>query len=91
MVNQLSLFASEVTRIAWKVGAEGKLGFQAQAMDVEVIWRGTTSNVNTMASNLTTQVGALAQISVATTENDFSHWIAVESFGGMDSLKNLLQ
>ncbi|KAI8384917.1 uncharacterized protein BYT42DRAFT_493432 [Radiomyces spectabilis] len=87
MVEQLSSFASEVTRVAREVGTEGKLGVQAQVMDVEGVWREITSNVNTMASNLTTQVRAFAQISAAATENDFSRLITVEASGEMDSLK----
>ncbi|CAO3660045.1 unnamed protein product [Rhizopus stolonifer] len=88
MVDQLSSFASEVTHVAREVGIEGKLGVQAQVMDVEGVWREITSNVNTMASNLTTQVRAFAQIATAaTTENDFSQLITVEASGEMDSLK----
>ncbi|KAG0180658.1 hypothetical protein DFQ28_002932 [Apophysomyces sp. BC1034] len=87
MVDQLSSFASEVTRVAREVGTEGKLGVQAQVMDVEGVWREITSNVNTMASNLTTQVRAFAQISAAATANDFSRLITVEASGEMDALK----
>ncbi|KAI8968356.1 hypothetical protein BDF20DRAFT_964391 [Mycotypha africana] len=87
MVDQLSSFASEVTRVAKEVGTEGKLGVQAQVEDIEGLWRDITSNVNTMASNLTTQVRAFAQISAAATENDFSRLITVEASGEMDSLK----
>ncbi|KAI7901643.1 uncharacterized protein BX663DRAFT_543988 [Cokeromyces recurvatus] len=87
MVDQLSSFASEVTRVAKEVGTEGKLGVQAQVKDIEGLWRDITSNVNTMASNLTTQVRAFAQISAAATENDFSRLITVEASGEMDSLK----
>ncbi|CAO3596221.1 unnamed protein product [Absidia cylindrospora] len=87
MVEQLSSFASEVTRVAREVGTEGKLGVQAQVMDVEGAWREITSNVNTMASNLTTQVRAFAQISASATENDFSRLITVEASGEMKSLK----
>ncbi|CAO3598673.1 unnamed protein product [Absidia cylindrospora] len=87
MVEQLSSFASEVTRVAREVGTEGKLGVQAQVMDVEGVWREITSNVNTMASNLTTQVRAFAQISASATENDFSRLITVEASGEMKSLK----
>ncbi|KAI9486938.1 MAG: hypothetical protein EXX96DRAFT_535140 [Benjaminiella poitrasii] len=87
MVDQLSSFAAEVTRVAKEVGTEGKLGVQAQVEDIEGLWRDITSNVNTMASNLTTQVRAFAQISAAATENDFSRLITVEASGEMDSLK----
>ncbi|KAG0978629.1 hypothetical protein G6F57_008246 [Rhizopus arrhizus] len=87
MVDQLSSFASEVTRVCMEVGTEGKLGVQAQVDDIQGLWRDITSNVNTMASNLTTQVRAFAQISAAATENDFSRLITVEASGEMDSLK----
>ncbi|KAI7880908.1 hypothetical protein K492DRAFT_236965 [Lichtheimia hyalospora FSU 10163] len=87
MVDQLNSFASEVTRVAREVGTEGKLGVQAEVEDVEGVWREITSNVNTMATNLTTQVRAFAQISEAATENDFSRLITVEASGEMDSLK----
>ncbi|KAI7864672.1 hypothetical protein BDF14DRAFT_1744719 [Spinellus fusiger] len=83
----MNSFASEVTRVAMEVGTEGRLGVQAQVMDVEGVWREITSNVNTMATNLTTQVRAFAQISAAATENDFSQLITVEASGEMDSLK----
>ncbi|ORX60235.1 hypothetical protein DM01DRAFT_1299913 [Hesseltinella vesiculosa] len=87
MVDQLNSFASEVTRVAKEVGTEGKLGVQAEVEDVEGVWREITSNVNTMASNLTTQVRAFAQISASATENDFSRLITVEASGEMKSLK----
>ncbi|CEJ02687.1 Putative Histidine kinase [Rhizopus microsporus] len=87
MVDQLSSFASEVKRVCMEVGTEGKLGVQAQVEDIQGLWRDITSNVNIMASNLTTQVRAFAQISAAATENDFSRLITVEASGEMDSLK----
>ncbi|KAK9763752.1 histidine kinase osmosensor [Basidiobolus ranarum] len=87
MVDQLSLFAAEVTRVAREVGTEGNLGAQAQVNDVLGIWQEITSNVNTMAANLTTQVRAFAQISAAATDGDFTRYITVEASGEMDSLK----
>ncbi|KAK9711458.1 histidine kinase osmosensor [Basidiobolus ranarum] len=87
MVDQLSLFAAEVTRVAREVGTEGNLGAQAQVKDVLGIWQEITSNVNTMAANLTTQVRAFAQISAAATDGDFTRYITVEASGEMDSLK----
>src|SRR3712207_5980632 len=56
MVDQLSAFASEVTRVAREVGTEGKLGGQAKVPDVAGTWKDLTDNVNSMASNLTNQV-----------------------------------
>ncbi|KAF9578246.1 hypothetical protein BGW38_006061, partial [Lunasporangiospora selenospora] len=87
MVDQLSMFANEVTRVAREVGTEGKLGVQAEVMDVRGTWKEITSNVNTMAANLTAQVRAFASISSAATDGDFTQFITVEASGEMDSLK----
>ncbi|KAI1299813.1 hypothetical protein EDD11_006418 [Mortierella claussenii] len=87
MVDQLLTFANEVTRVAREVGTEGKLGVQAQVRDVRGTWKEITSNVNTMASNLTAQVRAFASISTAATDGDFTQFITVEASGEMDSLK----
>lgn len=87
MVEQLRTFASEVTRVAKEVGTEGRLGTKAEVLDVSGVWKHITADVNTMASNLTTQVRAFAQISAAATRNDLSQVITVEASGEMDSLK----
>ncbi|KAF9351563.1 hypothetical protein BGX26_010451 [Mortierella sp. AD094] len=87
MVDQLSMFANEVTRVAREVGTEGKLGVQAQVQDIRGTWKEITSNVNTMAGNLTAQVRAFASISTAATDGDFTQFITVEASGEMDSLK----
>ncbi|CAG8774471.1 14904_t:CDS:2, partial [Dentiscutata erythropus] len=87
MVDQLSTFAAEVTRVAREVGTEGKLGVQAKVKDVRGTWKEITSNVNTMAANLTSQVRAFAQISSAATDGDFTQFITVDASGEMDSLK----
>ena len=65
MVDQLSSFADEVTRVAREVGTEGKLGGQAQVEGVAGTWRDLTDNVNYMASNLTGQVRNIAQVTTA--------------------------
>jgi HAMP domain-containing protein len=65
MVDQLSSFADEVTRVAREVGTEGKLGGQAEVKGVSGTWRDLTENVNFMASNLTTQVRTIAQVTTA--------------------------
>src|SRR4029079_2029521 len=62
MVDQLSSFADEVTRVAREVGTEGKLGGQARVEGVSGTWRDLTENVNLMASNLTDQVRNIAQV-----------------------------
>ncbi|KAL4402335.1 histidine kinase osmosensor [Malassezia pachydermatis] len=87
MIDQLSFFASEVTRVAREVGTEGKLGVQAQKKDIEGTWGEITDNVNIMANNLTSQVRAFAQITAAATDGDFSRFVTVEASGEMDSLK----
>lgn len=87
MIEQLSFFASEVTRVAREVGTEGKLGVQAQKKDIEGIWGEITDNVNIMANNLTSQVRAFAQITAAATDGDFTRFVTVEASGEMDSLK----
>jgi len=87
MIDQLSFFASEVTRVAREVGTEGKLGVQAQKKDIEGKWAEITDNVNIMANNLTSQVRAFAQITAAATDGDFTRFVTVEASGEMDSLK----
>ncbi|OCH92001.1 histidine kinase [Obba rivulosa] len=87
MIDQLAIFAAEVKKVAREVGTEGKLGGQAEVGNVEGIWQEITMSVNTMASNLTTQVRGFAQISAAAMDGDFSRFITVEANGEMDSLK----
>src|SRR5690606_8690855 len=65
MVEQLGLFASEVTRVAREVGTEGRLGGQAKVRGVAGTWKDLTDNVNFMASNLTNQVRAIAAVTTA--------------------------
>ena len=74
MVDQLNSFASEVTRVAKEVGTEGKLGGQAQVKGVAGTWKDLTDNVNSMASNLTTQVRGIAKVvgAVAPSRGQFS-------------------
>jgi signal transduction histidine kinase/CheY-like chemotaxis protein/HAMP domain-containing protein len=88
MVDQLSSFADEVTRVAKEVGTEGKLGGQAEVEGVSGTWRGLTENVNFLASNLTTQVRAIAEVSTAVTQGDLTREIAVEAQGEVAELKD---
>ena len=88
MVDQLSSFADEVTRVAKEVGTEGKLGGQAQVEDVSGTWRGLTENVNQLASNLTTQVRAIAEVSTAVTQGDLTRSITVEASGEVADLSD---
>ncbi len=88
MVDQLSSFADEVTRVAREVGTEGALGGQAQVEGVSGTWRGLTENVNQLAGNLTTQVRAIAEVSTAVTQGDLTRSIAVEAQGEVAELKD---
>src|SRR5204863_2719737 len=81
MVDQLSSFADEVTRVAREVGTEGKLGGQADVRGVAGTWRDLTDSVNLMASNLTNQVRNIAQVSTAVAEGDLSQKITVDAQG----------
>lgn len=87
MVDRLQVFAFEVTRVARDVGVEGKLGVQAEVADVHGLWKQITFNVNTMASNLTSQVRAFDNITASAMDGDFSRFITVEASGEMDRLK----
>jgi HAMP domain-containing protein/signal transduction histidine kinase/CheY-like chemotaxis protein len=88
MVDQLSSFAGEVTRVAREVGTEGKLGGQAEVEDVSGTWRRLTENVNQLAGNLTTQVRAIAEVSTAVTQGDLTRSISVEAQGEVAELKD---
>ncbi|MEU7757267.1 HAMP domain-containing protein, partial [Micromonospora sp. NPDC049171] len=88
MVDQLSSFADEVTRVAREVGTEGKLGGQAQVRGVAGTWRDLTDNVNSMASNLTAQVRNIAQVSTAVAKGDLSQKITVDARGEILELKS---
>src|SRR5256714_1381073 len=88
MVDQLSSFADEVTRVAREVGTEGKLGGQAQVRGVAGTWRDLTDNVNYMASNLTGQVRNIAQVTTAVARGDLSQKITVDAHGEILELKS---
>jgi HAMP domain-containing protein/CheY-like chemotaxis protein len=88
MVDQLSSFADEVTRVAREVGTEGELGGQAQVKGVSGTWKDLTDNVNFMAASLTTQVRAIADVSTAVTQGDLTRSIAVEAQGEVAELKD---
>lgn len=87
MVEQLRTFATEVSRVALEVGTQGKLGGQAVVKDAGGIWKDLTENVNTMATNLSSQVRAFADITAAATVGDFTKFITIEASGEMDTLK----
>src|SRR5262245_27325338 len=90
MVDQLSMFASEVTRVAREVGTEGKLGGQAQVKGVAGTWKDLTDNVNSMAGNLTAQVRNIAAVTTAVAMGDLSKKITVDVKGEILELKNTI-
>ncbi|MEX0714821.1 MAG: response regulator [Pirellulales bacterium] len=86
MVDQLSSFASEVTRVAREVGTEGQLGGQAIVKGVAGIWKDLTDNVNIMAANLTSQVRGIAKVVTAVAGGDLKQKLLVESKGEIAAL-----
>ncbi|HEY2370439.1 MAG TPA: HAMP domain-containing protein, partial [Polyangiaceae bacterium] len=86
MVDQLSTFADEVTRVAREVGTEGRLGGQAEVEDVSGTWRDLTESVNVMASNLTDQVRQIAQVTTAVANGDLTQKVTVEAKGEVAAL-----
>ncbi|MDB6153311.1 MAG: diguanylate cyclase, partial [Chthoniobacteraceae bacterium] len=87
MVDQLSSFASEVTRVAREVGSEGKLGGQAEVKGVGGTWKDLTDSVNSMAGNLTAQVRNIADVTTAVARGDLSKKITVDVKGEIRELK----
>jgi HAMP domain-containing protein/signal transduction histidine kinase len=90
MVDQLRSFASEVTRVAVEVGTEGKLGGQAKVEGVSGTWKDLTDSVNSMASNLTSQVRNIAAVTTAVANGDLSKKITVKVKGEILELKNVI-
>ncbi|MEU2793416.1 HAMP domain-containing protein [Streptomyces sp. NPDC007100] len=90
MVDQLSAFADEVTRVAREVGTEGNLGGQATVRGVSGTWKNLTDNVNVMASNLTGQVRSIAQVAAAVAKGDLSQKITVEAKGEVAALAGVI-
>jgi len=90
MVDQLSSFADEVTRVAQEVGTDGILGGQAQVPGVGGTWRQLTTSVNFMAGNLTGQVRSIAQVATAVARGDLTQKITVDARGEIQELKNTI-
>ncbi|MBX9678432.1 MAG: HAMP domain-containing protein [Gemmataceae bacterium] len=90
MVDQLSSFASEVTRVAREVGTEGKLGGQAQVKGVSGTWKDLTDNVNFMAGNLTSQVRGIAKVVTAVANGDLKQKLTVDAKGEIAALADTI-
>jgi len=79
-----------VTRVAREVGTEGKLGGQADVRGVAGTWKDLTDSVNFMASNLTSQVRNIAEVTTAVARGDLSRKITVDVKGEILELKNTI-
>jgi HAMP domain-containing protein/CheY-like chemotaxis protein len=90
MVDQLSSFASEVTRVAREVGTEGKLGGQANVVGVAGTWKDLTDNVNSMAGNLTAQVRGIARVVTAVANGDLKRKLMLEAKGEIETLADTI-
>jgi HAMP domain-containing protein/CheY-like chemotaxis protein/signal transduction histidine kinase len=90
MIKQLSVFTSEVTRVAREVGTDGKLGGQAQVREVTGVWKDLTESVNSMANNLTAQVRNIADVTIAVASGDLSKKITVDVRGEILQLKEAI-
>ncbi|MBX3180795.1 MAG: HAMP domain-containing protein [Candidatus Hydrogenedentes bacterium] len=90
MVDQLNAFASEVSRVAREVGTDGKLGGQAEVQGVAGTWKDLTDNVNSMASNLTSQVRNIAEVTTAVARGDLSRTITADAKGEILELKETI-
>jgi len=90
MIEQLSVFTSEVTRVAREVGSDGKLGGQAQVPGVSGVWKDLTESVNSMASNLTAQVRNISEVTIAVASGDLSRKITVDVRGEILLLKEAI-
>src|SRR2546425_211189 len=90
MVDQLSSFADEVTRVAREVGTEGKIGAQATVQGVGGTWKDLTDNVNFMATNLTTQVRGIARVVTAVADGNLNQKFTIEAKGEVAALADTI-
>jgi HAMP domain-containing protein/signal transduction histidine kinase/DNA-binding response OmpR family regulator len=90
MIEQMSVFSSEVTRVALEVGTGGKLGGQAKVKGVSGVWKDLTESVNQMASNLTAQVRNISEVTIAVANGDLSRKITVDVRGEILQLKEAI-
>ena len=90
MIQQLRVFTSEVTRVSREVGTEGKLGGQAQVVEMSGVWKDLTDSVNSMAANLTDQVRNIAEVTIAVANGDLSKKITVDVRGEILLLKEAI-
>src|SRR5690606_6172361 len=90
MIDTLAVFADQVTTVAREVGAEGRLGGQANVPGTSGIWKNLTETVNQVADNLTTQVRSIADVASSVTKGDLTRTINVEAKGEVEALKDTI-
>ena len=90
MIDTLATFSDQVTTVAREVGAEGKLGGQANVPGASGTWKNLTENVNQLAANLTTQVRAISEVASAVTQGDLTRTIRVDAKGEVEALKDTI-
>ncbi len=88
LVDRLNLFASELSRMAWEVGTEGKLSSRAKVEGAIGIWKEIVDNVNRMGDTLGGQIRDIAQILTAVSQGDLTRQITVEAQGELEAVKN---
>src|SRR5438876_840727 len=88
MTDTLAVFAQQVTTVARELGAEGRLGGQANVPGAAGTWRDLTDNVNQLSATLTTQVRAIAEVATAVTKGDLTRSINVDAKGEVANLKD---
>jgi methyl-accepting chemotaxis protein len=90
LVDRLNLFASELSRMAWEVGTEGKLSSRAKVEGAIGIWKEIIDNVNRMGDTLGGQIGNIADILMAVSQGDLTRQITVEAQGELNAVKNTI-
>lgn len=86
MVDQLNLFATEVNRVAYEIGSEGKLGAQALVKDAAGIWKELIDNTNRMSAKITEQIRSVVEISVVVAQGDLLKQIEAKNAGEFETL-----
>ncbi|KAJ2777414.1 histidine kinase osmosensor, partial [Coemansia interrupta] len=90
MVDQLSMFAVEITRVAVEVGLEGRLGAQAKVFGVRGVWKDLITSLNKMAYNITRQVRTISEVTASVSEGDLGKLVDIPCMGEMEFLKNTI-
>ncbi|KAG8940971.1 hypothetical protein FRC04_004862 [Tulasnella sp. 424] len=90
MVERLAEFASEVTRVSDEVGTQGILGGQVSQDALGGTRQDLCRTVNRLATNLTMQVRAVAEVTKAVALGDLSRMIEIDAQGEILELKTIV-